>query len=421
MIINAKSLSGEYVSIDIDNYDRIHDEFEKKYKERYVSPKLRPFISVKLINALKDDVENEDDKEKKEDNEDKIEWYFLVDKHKLSVCLETYKESWMSLCLNPHPMMIEMLEDAEKNGGISPYVYKYMSRNLVSVDFFIRNPDKIYWRDMLSYNERSCEVIHLYKKCKLYKNAQIIKYSSDAYQLIKTYPSIKINWEHFLKNKHVQPEWVQYVIDEKPEFYGEELYTDENGRTKSAGDYSYTFKLDESHWKMFSKMPVMIPLLQKYKDKICWKELCENPCSEAIDMLRVHRDKVIISSLCNNHSKDAISFLQEIKPDLNINKKGWSLLCRNPYAIDVIKQFPHSIKYLELAKNTNDNAIELIKTHLSIPTLSVHYRNRILRKLIENNSAGPLILDMFERGEFNNLGYEYTDIIMKQPYIFCDE
>jgi len=408
MIISAKSLSGEYVSVEIHNHSKIEEEFERYYKNQYIDPKLRPFISVKLLK----------------NEEEKGDWYFLVNTHNFAVCLERYKDYWLDLSQNPHPRMIEMLEESIKDEGepVINFFYKYISRNPVAIEFLLKNPNKIVWRDVL-YNERSYELLHLSNKYKNYMNREIIKYSADAYQLVCKNPRAEyINWDDFLKNKHVQPEWVQYVIDNEPDVYGECLYSDEQGRTRSAGDYMYTFRLTKVHWKMFSKMPVMIPLLKKYKDKICWKELCENPCADALEMMRENPDKIVISSMCNNHSKEAMSFLEEIRPDLDINKKSWSFLCKNPYAIDIINRYPSSIKYLELSKNTNEKAVEMVKNHLSIPTLSKRYRKGILRNLIENNSAGLLVLEMYERGYYYNydsLDYnEYIRIILKQPYIF---
>ena len=113
--------------------------------------------------------------------------------------------------------------------------------------------------------------------------------------------------------------------------------------------------------------------------------------------------------------------LEEITPDLNINKKSLSALCRNPFAIDIIQRYKHSIKYTELAKNSNERAIEMIKIHLSIPTLSKHYREGILKKLVENDRAGWLVLELFSKGEYSNLDYVYTAKILTKPYIFCPD
>ena len=414
MIISAKSLSGEYVSIEIsDNSVRIEEEFEEKYKEMYVDNKLRAFISVKLIESV---LFYEDEKG---NEEVKSEWCFLVNIHKFALCLERYRDSWMYLCSNPHRYVMEMFEESKEKYDLT---YKNFSKNPVAIEFFIKNPNKIYWPDML-LNERINDIIHLYRNYKffnrkIYQN-KIIKYSPDAYELIcnSLHFMCELNWDDFLENKYIKPEWVQYVIDKEPEVWGE--YYDDEGN--SNGEYNYTFRLRKKHWQKLSKMPVMIPLLKKYMDKICWKELCENPCLEAIEILRENPDKIIVSSLCNNHTLYAMLFLEEINHDLDINKKAWSALCRNPFAIDIIQRYKHSIKYTELAKNTSERAIEMIKNHLLIPTLSRHYREGILKKLVDfNNSAGWLILDLYSKGEYNNLKLYtlYTSKILTKPYIF---
>lgn len=409
MIISAKSLSGDYISIEIsDNSTSIEEEFEKKYRDLYVDSKLHPFLSVKLLETA---VFYYDEK----GNEDvKSEWSFLINIHNLAKCLERYEDYWSSLCLNPHPYIIEMFEKLEEEEK-TPRIYKGLSRNPVSIEFFIKNPDKISWPDMIRYNERAYEIIHLYKHHSNIWKEKIIINSPKAYDLVRRNPSYdQFNWEGFLSNKHIKPEWVQYVIDTEPYVFGE--YLDSNGTAH--GEYDYVFKLRKNHWKNFSKMPIMIPLLRKYMDKICWKELCENPCIEAVDMIRENPDKVVISSLCNNHTEYAINFLEEIRPDLDINKKAWSYLCRNPYATHILERYKNSIKYVELAKNTNKKAIEILKNHLSIRTLSRHYRQRILKNLIDNNEAGWLVLCIFEEGEFENLDCGYTSEILTKPYIF---
>ena len=338
MIISAKSLSGEYISIEIqDNSTRIEEEFEQKYKELYVDRKLRPFISVKLFESAVIIYEDE-----KGNEEVKSEWSFLVNTHKIALCIEKYKDCWMSMSRIPHPYVIEMFENLDEDEK-QEYIYEGLSTNPIAIEFFLKHPDKIVWKEMLKYNSRVSEVIHLYPKLTF---SQIIKYSPNSYELICSNLGYdQIDWDDFLDNKHIQPEWVQYVIDKEPSVWGEHF--DNEG--ESHGEFYYTFKLKKKHWKKFSKMPVMIPLLRKYMDKICWKELCENPCPEAIDILRENRDKVIVSSLCENHTQEAVNFLEEICPDLDINKKSWSNLCRNPYALHILERYTNSIKYLELA------------------------------------------------------------------------
>lgn len=413
MIISAKSLSGEYVSIEIsENSTRIDEEFEQKYKEMYIDRKFRQFVSVKLMETA---VFYEDEK----GNEDvKSEWSFLVNTHKLALCLERYKDSWMSLSFNPHPYIIEMFEELDEDEK-RDHIYKNLSRNPVAIDFFLKNPNKISWKDML-LNERIIDISHLYRNYRYFSKRtlwnRIIKYSPNAYDFVCSHSGYdQFNWDFFLENKYIKPEWVQYVIDKEPSVWGENC--DDNGNTH--GEFYYIFRLRKEHWQNLSKMPIMIPLLKKYINKICWKEFCENPCAEAIEILRENSDKIIISSLCNNHTDEAISFLEEIRPDLDINKKSWSALCRNPCAIHIIERYKNSIKYTELVKNANETAIEMVKRHLSINTLSRHYREGILKKLIDNNSAGWLVLELFEREEYNNLDYIYIAKIMTKSYIFC--
>ena len=222
MIVSAKSLSGEYVSIEISDRSNIEEEFERKYKEIYVDPKLHSFISVKLIETA---IFYYDEK----GNEDvKSDWSFLVNIHRLALCFEFYKES-KYLYINPHPYVIEMFEELSEEEKSQNNLYINLSMNPESIKFFMKNPSKICWHIMRMYNERVGEIIHLYEpKSKILKINSIIKYSPNAYEYVCNHPIDQIQWDDFLCNKYIKPEWVQYVIDRKPSVWGENFDTDGN-------------------------------------------------------------------------------------------------------------------------------------------------------------------------------------------------
>ena len=232
---------------------------------------------------------------------------------------------------------------------------------------------------------------------------------------MKNYELTGYNWDNFLSNKYIQPEWVQYVIDHRPTVYGE--YLDDKGNAH--GDYSYTFKLRKPHWRNLSKMPIMVPLLTRYISNISWKELSSNPCSEAIELLERYPERVVMSSLCSNQTLEAMSFLKRINPDLKLNNKGWRELCKNPYATHIVlSNRDRLIKYKELARNTDPYSIQEVVRHLSISKLSKGYKENILEILITNKNAGEVVLDYVDKGYYN---YENIMDILKMPYIFCPE
>lgn len=406
-MISAKSLSGDIISIEAS--DTI--EFERKYKELYVKPKFRPFVSVNLMETAVFFYEDE-----KEEEKVTSEWTFIVNIHNYAICLDGYRDSWASLLLNEDPRIIEMFESLDNKDKTS-YLWRSLSKNPVAISLLRQYPQNIYWPYALKHNKNVGELLDLYKPQRKYLLwNEMIKHSKNAFDIISTkkYESDANNWYDFLSNKHINPEWVQYIIDTSPTVYGE--YLDSEG--DAHGDYSYTFKIRKHHWRDISKMPIMLPLLKRYITNICWKELSSNPCREAIELLEQYPERVVMSSLCSNETPEAMDFLLKINPDLKINNKGWLALCRNPFATYIVLSSSRHIKYRELAKNTNEDAIEDVKRHLSITTLSKEYKNDILKILITNKNAGEVVLDYVDRGYYD---YENIHNILKMPYIFCPE
>lgn len=86
-MITAKTLSGEYITLEANN----KKEFEFSFKEKYIKKKIRPFVTVRLL-----DYENE-----------KV---ILVNTHKIIPLIETNKISWIYLSRNQHPEAFTPLE-----------------------------------------------------------------------------------------------------------------------------------------------------------------------------------------------------------------------------------------------------------------------------------------------------------------------
>lgn len=50
---------------------------------------------------------------------------------------------------------------------------------------------------------------------------------------------------------------------------------------------------------------------------------------------------------------------------IDINKLNWSCLCENPNAVQLLKQNPKKINWDMIAKNSNYEALEIIKNNLN--------------------------------------------------------
>jgi|UniRef100_A0A6C0B9Y7 hypothetical protein len=111
-------------------------------------------------------------------------------------------------------------------------------------------------------------------------------------------------------------------------------------------------------WKSLSKNPKAIPILIKNINHIDWKQLCMNPCKEAIDLLMQYPEKIDWLTFSSNPY--AIDILRQ-----NRYKIDYWGLCWNPYAIDLIEASINK-KYIVpilswIGLSQNRNAIHILE------------------------------------------------------------
>ena len=200
-------------------------------------------------------------------------------------------------------------------------------------------------------------------------------------------------------------------------------------------------KLD---WSYLSKNPNAIDLLKDNQDKIDWDQLSGNPNPDSIKLLKERIEyqnnlddyryrKLVISGniincyllsqnpnaikllkkyyngivwykLAQNSNPNVIKLLQEkIKvgfTDNDSEESVWFSLSQNPNTMEILKDNPDKIIWCELSKNSNPDAIELLKNRITYENnlsreeyYDLGRRNRIDWKGL---SANPNAIDLLK-------------------------
>ena len=122
--------------------------------------------------------------------------------------------------------------------------------------------------------------------------------------------------------------------------------------------------MQDDDWEDMSAMPELIVVLEKNPEKINWEFLCENPAAchlikKVIEEEGPYSKKLYWSQICCNKSRAAIEILLD-----HINKIHWVLLSSNPFALDILKQYPEEIDWENLSYVNDDRVIEFLEQNI---------------------------------------------------------
>jgi hypothetical protein len=110
---------------------------------------------------------------------------------------------------------------------------------------------------------------------------------------------------------------------------------------------------DKINWSYLSLNPNAIDLLKDNQDKIDWYLLSANP--NAIDLLET---RIEYENNLDDNEYNELVILQ--------NSISWYLLSQNPNAIKLLKNNYNEIMWYQLAKNSNPNAIKLLQKKIKV-------------------------------------------------------
>jgi hypothetical protein len=148
-------------------------------------------------------------------------------------------------------------------------------------------------------------------------------------------------------------------------------------------------------------------------NNICWYSLSQNP--NAIKLLKKNYNEIVWYKLAKNSNPNVIKLLQkQIKvgfTDNDSEESVWFSLSQNPNTMEILKDNPDKIIWCELSKNSNPDAIELLKNRITYESnlsreeyYDLEGRNRINWKgLSANPNAIDLLKENPEQINFNYL------------------
>ena len=153
----------------------------------------------------------------------------------------------------------------------------------------------------------------------------------------------------------------------------------------------FTHRKKKTLWRILSKNPNAIDLIESNLDKINWKALSSN--SNAIHILKKNSSKIhwkMFSSNTNIHQ--AISLVEE-----NMELLDWEELSANPGAISVIEKNLDKINWTSLSRN--ENAIHIIEKNLDKIAWYYLALNKNATDILERNMSIINQLDIRHTGK----------------------
>ena len=140
-------------------------------------------------------------------------------------------------------------------------------------------------------------------------------------------------------------------------------------------------------WNELSKNPAknITTLYSKYPNQVKWHIACFNPSDEVIEfMFNNCPNRIIWENLARNTCDTAIDVMKEHTKYNNMSTKFWKNLSRNTKAIEILKDNPNKIQLYELSANMTPEASDILKDNIDYIDWSVFVKN-------ESNQAIELI------------------------------
>jgi hypothetical protein len=314
--MSVKTLSGDVITLEASS----KEDFVKKYKEKYIKEKDRPFVTITFLD---------DEKEEKEKEIENI----LINVHDLPYFLDLEKietkNAQQNLIFNEHPKALELVKREEWRNSFSIF----SNKNAIHIIKELLE-NRIEVTDDLS-------LVHLARNT-----------SDEALDILDT----------FDKNYFMEDTWNELCSNPNPKAFEMVLKYMDYIESKEDKDSSlFYLNLCENpkvieyldrhprliNWIYFSENPMAMDLLLKNKDKIYYKGLCRNPHPEAVKIVKriINQEgfksrKIDIFKLFGNTSKDMVQFIIENldkidKKDINYQK---NVIYTNKSALCLIEE-----------------------------------------------------------------------------------
>lgn len=293
-----------------------------------------------------------------------INWAYLCEYNENPSLKQFLKErpefiNWDCLGSNEHPELLSLFFDDLSIIDTTTNNYRSIGKNKTTLWHLSKNPS----------------AIHILKKVEAVSNLTIAQNPNpDAFELIEKHRK-HIDWsDQYIWNDNMFM-WKDYYEDNgiKDNLYINNIlkltekhyddmikYVNWDGVSK----YYMAFDLlkknqDKINWSVFcgfNSHSKIVEILENNIEKIKWSQLCRNENKNIIPFLEKHFEKIDWDSLSEN--KHAIHILKENERSIN-----WELLSQNKNAIDILKDNPKKIDWNSLRLNKNPKKYELYLKH----------------------------------------------------------
>lgn len=307
----AKTLSGEFITLEVSD----EKEFEVEFKKKYIKKKFHPFVKVMLMDMM-------------DTNENKEYKVMVVNVHKLLPFMEDKDIDWKYLAENEHPeavkMCIEELKKDNYNVDLFDIVTKDSAFEYIStlIDEAIKE----------KYNIDLNYMTHLATNT----NTRVLELLFKFENRFVDEPEV---WYELLQNNN--PFAFRKILEkmEKDKHFRESYDFIDNLCYVENGEVIEFLKANPKYinYKILSVNSYAVDLLLDNKDKIDWDNFSRNTSSKAIQFLRENKEKISMINLGFNHSEEGIKLFEElIGNDFYKYHKYYYVLARNPFAINLV-------------------------------------------------------------------------------------
>lgn len=260
-MFSVKTLSGDIITLVADN----EEEFEKKYKEKYIKEKYRSFVTLSFFQNDENDIKN-----------------IIVNIHDIPYFIDlNFKHKNSYLILNNNPKTFQVFDTLKDDTKLKRTFLIFSNKNAMSII-------KEFLEDM---KEVTDDVSLVY----LARNT-----NDEALDILS-----KFNRNYFMDGV-----WDELCYNPNPKAFEIILQN---------MDYIISSGKSNLEYLNFCQNPTVIEYLNKHQDLINWTHLSENPM--AMDLLLKNRDKIYYKGLCNNPHPEAVKIIIRIIEEEGFNSK----------------------------------------------------------------------------------------------------
>lgn len=282
----------------------------------------------------------------------KLDWQVLSEREYAIPFLQMNEEfiDWTTLCGNPHPEAIQMIEQEIKNNiEVCWYKLYKLCENPGAVRLLKEYPDKVDWIHVLRYNSNPEVMPILLERFgeetvrKLVRQYNVACFGHpDAVSFIEMFKE-EIGYFHKKVNMNPSPDLTDFISRRFHSYH-------------QTGD----IKMVRDICSVVTNPVVLEEIVNTVsQDPRPLGQVGLNLNPLAIPYLKKYRYLIDLTWLSSNQSPDAIELIAE-QLEKYPNEVDWATLSNNPHAISLLEQHKENIHYPTFYTNPHPRALEMI-------------------------------------------------------------